>query len=268
MEVYVRGVGILAPGLCGWAASRAVLAGGTAFSSAETPKPRAAILPANEQRRASDSVKWALEAALEAIENAGVAPAAVATVFSSSGGETAVFDRICSALASDDRAVSPTLFHHSVHNAAAGYWGIGTQSRLSSTALAGYDASFAAGLLEAVSLVRSEVIPVLLVAYDLPAPPPMYAARPLRAGCACALVLSSEPGRHSLARLSVDLIAAGKPSVTVCADPGLEDLRTGNPAARGLPLLAGIARGASEQVQLEYLHPLSVQVSTRPVNKI
>jgi len=36
---------------------------------------------------------------------------------------------------------------------------------------------------------------VLLVAYDLPPPPPLYAARPLRGGFAAALLLTRNPDR-------------------------------------------------------------------------
>jgi hypothetical protein len=258
-EVYVNGIGILAPGLSGWPAAREVLAGVKPYVEEAIPEPRAALLPANERRRASASVKWALEVAQEAIDQAQIDPAAVMTVVTTSGGETAVFDRICNSLAGTERTISPTLFHHSVHNAASGYWGIGTQSRLSSTALAAYDASFCAGLLEAHCLACAEETPVLLVAYDLPPPPPLYAARPLLAGFAAALVLSSKPNAQTLARLNCR--PAPGESLSTLSDPGLETLRTGNPAARALPLLAGIAAGGDSEVWLEYLEGLQVRVA-------
>jgi hypothetical protein len=261
-EVYVNGIGILAPGLLGWPAARAVLAGVKPYVDSAVPEPPAALLPANERRRASAAVKWALEVAQAAVEQAQIDPTALTTVFTTSGGETAVFDKICSSLAGADRAISPTLFHHSVHNAASGYWGIGTQSRQSSTALAAYDASFCAGLLEAHSLVCTDAAPVLLIAYDLPAPPPLYAARPLLAGFAAALVLSSQANARTLARLSCTLAETqgGQPLSTL-ADPGLEKLRTGNPGARALPLLAGVAAGGDSEVRLEYLDGLQVRVA-------
>ena len=40
-----------------------------------------------------------------------------------------VIHEICEALATDEREVSPTRFHNSVHNASAGYWGIATRSQ-------------------------------------------------------------------------------------------------------------------------------------------
>ena len=47
--------------------------------------------------------------------------------------------------------ISPTRFHNSVHNAAAGYWTIGAGCMQATTALSAYDATFAEGLLEALA---------------------------------------------------------------------------------------------------------------------
>src|SRR3546814_8269162 len=89
----------------------------------------------------------------------------------------AIRQRISAELATPERIVSPTDFHNSVHNAAAGYWGIGTGSRAPSTTLAGYDASFALGLLEAGLQVVGDRRAVLLVVFDVPAPEPLLHAR-------------------------------------------------------------------------------------------
>jgi hypothetical protein len=177
----------------------------------------------------------------------------VATVFASSDGETGVLDRLCTALAAPQRTISPTLFHHSVHNAASGYWGIATGAQQSSTVLACYDSSFCAALLEAAAYVHIEERPVLLVAYDLPPPPPLYAARPLVGGFATALLLTRVPSPHTLARLILTLSNNLSEEATSMADPRLEALRTGNQAARALPLLAAIAMRGGTLVRLQYL---------------
>ena len=80
------------------------------------------MLPANERRRAAASVRWALAAAQEAVSAAAARPARSrpSSPPAASDGET--LHRICEALASAEREVSPTRFHNSVHNAAAGYW--------------------------------------------------------------------------------------------------------------------------------------------------
>jgi hypothetical protein len=259
--VYLRGIGLLAPGLAGYTAeSRARLSGRVAYHGTPVPEPEAPLLAPNERRRASRLVRYALTVAAEAVGAARVDPAELVTVFASSGGEYAILDRLCAALAEKERAVSPTLFHHSVHNAAAGYFAIATGSRRSQTALAAYDASFAAGLIESAAQLATEALPVLLVAYDLPPPQPLYPARALSAPCALALVLDRGPG--GLARLEVDLGDPDTP-VTRFSDPGLESLRTGNPAARGLPLLAAVARGGTPVI--EYLEDRHLAVRVLPL---
>lgn len=188
-----------------------------------------------------------------------------------------VLDRLCRALATQERIVSPTLFHHSVHNAAAGYWSIATGSQESSTALSCHDWSFGSGLLDAVTLLQANGRPVLLVVYDLPPPPPLFAARPLSAGFAAAFLLA--PGRSpaSLAGCEVGFVgetgqeqegqgqADGQgqgegQETSAMHDPGLEALRMGNPAARSLPLLCAIAEGGTQRVRLEYLDDASLTI--------
>jgi hypothetical protein len=129
MELYVNGIGTLGPGLAGWAGSRAVLAGESPSCETTPPEPSASLLPPNERRRSSESVRWALHVAQEAMQQAEADAREVTSVFASSDGETGVLDRLCTALAMPQRTISPTLFHHSVHNAASGYWGIATGSQ-------------------------------------------------------------------------------------------------------------------------------------------
>jgi hypothetical protein len=188
----------------------------------------------------------------------------VVSVFASSDGETGVLDRLCTELAMPQRTISPTLFHHSVHNAPSGYWGIATASKQSSTVLACYDSSFCAALLEAAAYVHIEERPVLLVAYDLPPPPPLYAARPLRGGFAAALLLTRTPASHNLAQLDLTLSNDLSEEATSMDDARLEALRRGNQAARSLPLLAAIARRLGTLVRLEYLEYQQLLIRVMP----
>ncbi len=262
MEVTIKGVGLFAPGLLGWEAGRAVLAGLRPFQPEALPDPDAMMLPPNERRRSSDCVRWAVHVAQEATAQSGLDPGNVPTVFASSGGEMGVFDRLCRALAMPERAVSPTLFHQSVHNAAAGYWGIATASRQSSTALSCYDDSFAAGLLEAVTLVCVEQCPVLLVAYDLAVPAPLSQARPITTGFAVALVMApATDASPAVMRIRLE----------ACADetggldhPALERVRQDNPAARSLPLLSALARGGERIINLSLLESQHLMVELGP----
>ena len=264
MTLYVNGIGTLGPGLAGWAGSRAVLAGKSPSCDAVPTEPSASLLPPNERRRSSESVRWALHVAQEAMQQAEADAREVATVFASSDGETGVLDRLCTALAAPQRTISPTLFHHSVHNAVSGYWGIATGSPQSSTALACYDSSFCAGLLEAAAQAQLEERPVLLVAYDLPPPPPLYAARPFREGFAAALLMTRTPSSRTLARIGLVLSNDLTEGATNMDDPRLEALRSGNQAARSLPLLAAIARRHGTVVHLEYLEEQHLLIEIAP----
>lgn len=163
-----------------------------------------------------------------------------------------VLDTLCRSLATPDRVISPTLFHQSVHNTAAGYWGIATTCQQSSTALSCYDDSFAAGLLEAITFVCMEQCPVLLVAYDLAVPAPLNEARPIATGFAVALVLAP-PSGSSLAIMHLCLEETQQEDTSSLQDTALERVRLDNPAARSLLLLSAIASGGSQTVRLSLL---------------
>lgn len=240
----IVGVGLLAPGLPGWSASQAVLRGACPHAADQAmPPANAACLPANERRRTTATIRLALHVAQEAITAAGWEPTAISTVFASSGGDSAVLDQICQALVAADRAVSPTLFHQSVHNTPAGYWAIATGCRQPSLSLGAYDGSFAVGLREAATLAWTEARPVLLVAYDLPLPPALTAQRPLVAPFGAALLLAPALDAHYTPRLGrLGGLATTDEAASTLDDAELERLRQGNPAARGLPLLCAIAQ--------------------------
>jgi hypothetical protein len=206
-------------------------------------------------------VKAALAVGLAACEAAAADPGEPATVFSSSSGDGHNCHAMCEALAAADRAVSPTRFHNSVHNAAAGYWSIATGAMAASQVLCAYDASFAAGLLEALAQVAAEGHPVLLVAYDAEYPPPIHAARPVPDAAGVALLLSPAAGPRALARLAVRF---DETPPTALGDPRLDALRTAIPALRALPLLECLARGEAGRVSLEYLPPLQLLAEVTP----
>lgn len=245
--VQILGTGLIGPGLDGWPGGRRVLCdGGISYTYEPTQIASPGLLPANERRRTTACIKLALAAAEQAIRDADLDPAELASVFSSSHGDMRVCDNLCRALASDDKPVSPTQFHNSVHNAPAGYWSIATGSRRASTSLAVAHSSFTAGLLETVlqSLVGGQ--PVLLTCYDHPAPAPLDAAAPLTAPFAVALVVQAEA--KGALRLSLS-----DGDETRLAQPELERLRLGNPAARSLPLLTALADNRPTTVLLPHL---------------
>src|SRR5690242_2228280 len=157
LTAYVRGVGLLGPGLTDWQSGAPVIAGAAPYHPCPTVLPVPAALPAAERRRTGATVKLALGVAQQAVAGAAIDPERLAAVFASSGGDGLICHEICETLATEDRQISPTRFHNSVHNAAAGYWSIATGATAASSALCAYDASFAAGLLEALIQIAVKI---------------------------------------------------------------------------------------------------------------
>ncbi len=263
IRVYVEGVGIRGDGLDGWEATVPVLAGQRDYVPAPVSLPACTLLPANERRRMVTTVKLALAVGAEAFENAKRNPRDTATVFTSSGGDGDTIHNILEALAAEQVEVSPTRFHNSVHNAPSGYWSIATRASEPTTSLCAHDASFSAGLLEAAAQATIDKRAVGLIAYDLPYPEPLNACRPIGSVFAVGLVITPAASEASIASLTIALAAGNEPP-TVMAEPRLEAIRLGNPAARSLPLMVGLARRIETKIILEYLGDNAVTVSIVP----
>lgn len=255
--VYLDGIGLRGPGLNGWEASRPILAGDAPLELATVVLPAPEALPSAERRRVGVPIKLSMAVGFEAARHAEADPALLANVFSSTGGDCDNCHAILETLASSDRQISPTRFHNSVHNAPSGYWSIATHSMAPSTSLCAYDATFAAGLLEAASQVVASGQPCLLVAYDTAYPEPLYHLRPIPYPLGIAMVLSPQRGARTLATLSLTLDTC--PPETL-SDETLEMLRTRVPAGRALPLLQRIARSETGAVVLDYLSECSLRV--------
>jgi len=260
LHVGVRGIGLLGPGLDDWAGGAALLRDPMSWPSQPTVVPAPARLPANERRRAGTVIKASLAVADQAVAMAAADVATLATVFVSASGDPLNCHQLCEALATTERAVSPTRFTNSVHNTPAGYWHIATHSMAPSTSLAAWDASFGAGLLEAAVMVQQQRRPVLLVACDMPYPEPLHAKRPLPDTFAVALLLV--PPVPGAAGLRIALAGDDAGEATPLAHAGLEALRQAIPTARALPLLQALAgAGAgSARVRLEAADGLLLDV--------
>lgn len=264
-KAWLSGAGVLGPGLADWNSAREILLGNTAYVDGPDPNPAPAMLPANERRRASVPARWALTVGGEALAGSGFAAENVAIVFTSCAGDSTITHQLCSGLAAQPPEMSPTRFHNSVHNAPAGYWSIFARSRAPSSTLCGFDASFAAGLLEAATQAAVEQTPVLLVAYDLPAPDPLRALWPVSRPFAAALLLSPTPppaGGTAMrtVRLGIELADGAARSAWPANLP--PDLAT-NPAAQALAVLAAAAKG-SGRAELKYLRNSHLAVEIGP----
>ena len=258
-SVHVDAMGLAGPGLAGWQDSRAVLADRSAYRAGESPRCTSKLLPANERRRVSSTARLALQVAEEAMAQSSLAIDSVCSVFATCHGDTETINRICIALTEPEHPVSPTQFHNSVHNAAAGYWAIAAHSSMPSTTVCAYHASFVAGLMEAVAQLQVEARPVLLVAYDYPAPDPLAELVGAYAPFAVAMVLSPDATPQST-RLRLSTVS--RQPVQGMKSGELERLRVSNPAAGGLPLLSVLATGASGRVILPHVNGLQLAVET------
>lgn len=258
---WIDGVGLIAPGLDGWTQAAETLSGNCAYHASPSVLPAPDCLPAAERRRASRVVKLTLGIGLQAAAHAQRDVGTLATVFSASGADGHNCHALCEQLASDDRQISPTRFHNSVHNAAAGYWGIATRSMAACQVLCAYDASFGAGLLDAMGQVQVQGQPVLLLAYDSEYPQPLFAKRDTPDCAGVALVLSAQQSPRSLVRVEV---SSSRNAADTMADPELEVLRQAIPAMRSLPLLAAIARREPAAVVVDYLAPMQLHMQVVP----
>jgi hypothetical protein len=252
LSARLLGVGLVGPGLAGWRESRAMLAGDSPYVPAATTIPSPESLPPTERRRAGKGVRLVLAAGLAACADAGRQARDLAAVFTSSSGDGENLHAICEVLASPERDISPTRFHNSVHNAPAGYWGIATGAMGPSDSLGAFDASFAAGMVEAMGRLATDPSrEVVLVAYDAPYPEPLQSARPMSDAFGVGLVMSQREGRPMQASFT-------REPPTSLSDPALESVRTGIPSARVLPLLQLLASGTAGRVVLEYLDDVSL----------
>ena len=237
--VRVAGVAVLGPGLPGWPASRAILAGEQDWQCGEVSLPAPGILLPMDRRRAGPVIRLALAVASEAAEASGIPPARLRPVFGSGNGDSLTVTAILEALTAPDGVVSPTQFHNSVHNAAAGYWSIGVGSSQPATSLGCYDWTLGGALMKAVAECAAENQPVLLCLYDVPMPPPLQAKRPTTTSFGAAFVLTPDgPGP------SLSLCWRAEPGAdTLPLSPALHGLAASNPAAASLRLLEALARG-------------------------
>lgn len=261
LNVHVEGVGLFGPGMTGWEQARSVLLGEQPWVEATVQLPAPDALPPAERRRVGLALKLSMAVGFDAVRNADCDPASLATVFSSTGSDCDNCHQILQTLASEDRAVSPTRFHNSVHNMPAGYWSIATACMAPSTSLCAYDATFAAGLLEAATQVACHGRATLLVACDSSYPEPLHALRPIPHAMGVGLVLTPQRTARTLATLSLALTTEQPDGLP---DAALEALRLAVPAARSLPLLSALAQGHAKRLVLENLTGANLAVEVSP----
>ena len=178
-----------------------------------------------------------------------MSPPALRPVFASANGDSVTLGAILDGLTKPDGFVSPTQFHNSVHNAAAGYWSIGTSSSRPATCLGCHDWSFGGALMKAVAECAAEGEPVLLSVYDVPMPEPLHQKRVIGSVFGVALVLVPDgAGPQITLRWGAEAATRAEP-----LNPTLRALALTNPAARALRLLEALAKGGSDAFDVALL---------------
>jgi hypothetical protein len=245
-QVQVEGIAFWSPRLPTWDIARAVIRG-EALPSEAAARPVPALLAPTERRRAPDTVALALEVAAKACEAAGRAPSDLPSVFASTHGDIAISDYMCTTLAGTPALISPIKFHNSVHNAAAGYWSIGTGSQAPYTAISAFEHTFGAGLLEAAAQIACEGKPVLYVAFDIEAKGALGTVTPSRGMLGAALVLGPRSSENGMT-LALQIETGGS-AITPASSPAAEYI-AGNALAPCLPFFELLARPDAAAIQL------------------
>lgn len=200
-KARLSGVGLWGPGFTNLGQYREMLISGV-IPQAEMPTPKPELIPPRERRRAPLMVKLAVEVAEQAARQASIDPSDMHSVFASGIGDADTTDYMCRVLAGPEKLLSPTKFHNSVHNAAAGYWSISTGCERPATFVGGMRNSVSMALIEGMIQLSTENVPVLVVASDLPVPVPMWDMHHVNQTFAAAFVfepvLNGEPERSKM----------------------------------------------------------------------
>lgn len=234
----IDGIGAWGSKFANWdALQEAILS--NQLNDQEMRAPKAEIIPATERRRAPVPVKLAIEASTQACANAGAKASSLASVFVSGLGDTQLTDYMCKVLASDNKALSPTKFHNSVHNAAAGYWTISTECMQASNSIAGYQESASMALLESILQANAESRSMLVTFYDAPVSPVLKPLLKNEQAFAFAIVLTPDSDNGEF-ELTINSQASNWPTLELPDD--LQRCYRDNPAAKSLALAPLLAR--------------------------
>lgn len=256
----VLGVGAWGARFRNWHDLQAMLANqAIEDDGAKGPKPE--VIPANERRRAPLPVRLAVEASSQACGAAGLNAKDLACVFVSGLGDTQLTDYMCTVLAGDNKALSPTKFHNSVHNAAAGYWTISTECMQAANSVAGFEESVSLTLMEALIQADAEQRPLLLTFYDAPTSPVLKELLKNELSFAVSIVIaptSLAMGEGVPLQASVKQEPASWPQRAWKGD--LQHCYDNNPVARILPMLE-LVTGKESQLSMPLSSATSLHLS-------
>jgi Beta-ketoacyl synthase, N-terminal domain len=213
------------------------------------------------RRRASLLARMVADVATRAAQQAGVSLARVPVVMGSAFGEMATTMELLGEREGDG-LLSPTRFHNSVHNNAAGQLSIANQNHSFSTSLAAGDETVAMVVLEALGLLATRGGEVLLIVADEPLPATLLRGQ-VTAEVAAALVLAAHPDPL---RSGPPLAWLGELRQIVDPTPGtLRPIQVANPCLSILPLVEVInAGGGPTRIDLSAGRPARWSIGVVP----
>lgn len=254
LQCMVVGIGAWGPGFSDWPTLKTLLRDGVSDTPLTVANPAPQIIPANERRRAPLPVKIAVEVSWQALQQSGLAASDVACVFGSGLGDTEITDYMCRVLTTELKQLSPTKFHNSVHNAAAGYWTISSGCMKSANSIAAYHQTAGLALLEGISQCVLQQEPVLITLFDTEAHATYRQIFPCEQSFGAAILvqpMTAQPinAQSKEAKPIVLTLSNEQPAVAQVelADPYLASLAATNPAAGILGLLSLLAQSPSAQ---------------------
>lgn len=256
LEVFLQGFSVNGPGFSSWQ-ELLNLKSEDGFLEEKTIFPPAMNLSSTERRRLTSTIKLALGVANDACEMAQSSKD-IASFFASSKGDSDIMNYLGQVLATEERLVSPTKFHNSLHNSASGYWSIACNSNAPIQALAAGPYTFAVGLLEAAMYARIEAAPALLVNYELEPPAELIELMKSKYSFGSAFYISPEKNSNTRAKLTLSV--AKHAEITTMKNSTLESLRSVNNAAISLSVLQALSDKGTQEVTLPYTQKQQLKI--------
>lgn len=248
LQCAIIGCGAWGPGFTDWDSLSSLLTSNQQPELTFT-KPAPQIIPANERRRAPLLVKMAVETSWQAVSASRLSPQNVACVFGSGLGDTDITDYLCKALTTDLKQLSPTKFHNSVHNTAAGYWTISTACMEAANSIAAYQHTAGMVMLEALCQCIEQEQPVLITLYDTEVSLVLRELFPCEHNIALSLLIAPvQSGYPNPLILSVATETTAN-CLRPLRNPALEKIKNTNPAAQLLNLMENIAFLQRDELQ-------------------
>ncbi len=239
LSCKIVALGAWGEGFLDWPGLQDLLQGGAVVENVVgAPKPD--IIPANERRRAPLPVRLAVESSLQATQSSGFDAKELSCVFVSGIGDTQLTDYMCKVLATDNKQLSPTKFHNSVHNAAAGYWTMSTGCMKAASSIAGFGESVPLALLEAIVQCLQENVPVLLTFYDAPSCTVLQGLLKSDQAFSVSMIIVPLASKKEGTLLTVEVKQQAADWPVIDLPENLQHCYENNPAARLLPVLEKI----------------------------